>query len=386
MAGKIEPLKKLASSTTQMTPYNIFTMYFNANGYEKDGFTLRPIYQRNVVWGKKQYLKFIESVFYGIVPSPIVFALETKTNGKTCVDGKQRLTSLVKFFTNEIPYHEAKTNKIILYWYSEIKDDTDIKSILESIYQIKNFENKLITPEMKCWMESGFQLTLVQYIDIDYEQQIDIFNRIQYGMTISRGSYLKSFISDAKLCELIVKRANEYSEYFGNYVKNVNNEDHIKLMVEYFLMLENNIVTIKSDTVDYELKKMTLKSFEKMDKKYENLIKTMFSKELFGANEFKQKKVIIKCLLYAKEKMDSNTFDKNKMKYVLEQIWEEINEEKNQFKSKELEEFIDKQWNSKSNTGKKTYRTKSSNSKVQVESSDSESTNSNDSNDSELEC
>lgn len=140
------------------------------------------------MWGPKEYLKFIESVFYGIVPNPIVLAIDTKTNKKTCVDGKQRLTSLVKFFTNEIPFHKVDNNKIILYWFNKIKEDQKIQQILESIYQIKNFENRLITSQMKCILESEFQLTIVQYFDIDYEQQIDIFNRIQYGMTISRGS------------------------------------------------------------------------------------------------------------------------------------------------------------------------------------------------------
>jgi uncharacterized protein with ParB-like and HNH nuclease domain len=98
---------------------------------------LKPIYQRNIVWGTKQYIKFIESIFYGIVPGPIVLGIDTATNNKTCIDGKQRSTSLIKFFTNQIPYHEVENNKS---WIEsqEIKDNYSIEEFLRS--QIPNYK------------------------------------------------------------------------------------------------------------------------------------------------------------------------------------------------------------------------------------------------------
>ena len=343
----MEPLIKLESNLLNKSPYDIFTWLFDNNGKEKEGFDLTPRYQRNVVWETKQYLKFIESIFIGIVPSPIIIAINPEENKKTCVDGKQRLTSIKEFFTNKIPYFRVFDNKIILYWYNIIQDNKSINKILEDIYQIKNFENKLITKEMKNWTENQVQLSIIQYFKIDYKQQIDIFNRIQYGKIISRGSYLKSFIQDEELCKHIMKIADKYKEYFNKYIKNVNNEDHIKYMIEIFLMLEKNISTIKTETVDYELKNMTIKKFNKMDIKYDNLIKIMFSNELLNNNEFKQKKVVINCLLFANEKMVINKFDKNKMKLIFEKIYYEINEEKKQFKSDELKNYIHKLWNNK---------------------------------------
>ena len=86
-----------------------------------------------------------------------------------------------------------------------------------------------------------------------------------------------------------------------------------------------------------------MKSFDKMDKKYEQLIKTMFDKSLLGSCEFKQKKVIIKLLICAKKNLDLNTFDKHKMKFVINKVWKEIVEKKRQYKSTELEKFIEKQ-------------------------------------------
>lgn len=91
---------------------------------------------------------------------------------------------------------------------------------------------------MKSWIENEFQITLIYYHDITYHTQTDIFNRIQYGMTISQGSYLKSFIQDAKLCEHIIKTGSDYKKYFDKYTKNENNEDYIKFMFEIFYAVE----------------------------------------------------------------------------------------------------------------------------------------------------
>jgi hypothetical protein len=192
-------------------------------------------------------------------------------------------------------------------------------------------------------------MSIVQYSNLDYNQQIDIFNRIQYGMTISRGSYLKSFIQDAKLCERIVDTANKYKDYFGKYIKNENNEDHIKYMIEIFFMLEKNIVTIKSETVEYELVRLTLKSFDKFVEKYDTLIKTMYDKELLNLNEIKQKKVIVKLLLFAIDKITLKEFDKGKMKKLIKNIYNDVTEEKKKFKTSELDEYLNNYWDNKSN-------------------------------------
>lgn len=55
----MEPLKQLTVTTTNYSPSYIYFAYFDTNGNEKKDFALTPIYQRNVVWETKQYLKFI---------------------------------------------------------------------------------------------------------------------------------------------------------------------------------------------------------------------------------------------------------------------------------------------------------------------------------------
>lgn len=270
---------------------------------------------------------------------------------------KQRLTTIAKFFTNELPLVQAEKNKIILYWYDEIKSYDNIKKTLIEIYRINNFECKLITPEMKAWIETGFQLNVIQYEDLNYEEQIDIFNRIQYEMVISRGSFLKSFISDAKLCENVISKANEYLKIFGHYIKNANDEDQIKYMIEMFFILDKNIITIKAETVEYELKNMTMDIFESMVKKYDKLIKIMYGDELLNSCQIKQKKIVNKLLLFAKNKLTNNEFDKNKMIKIIDNIYVDITDNKKQFKSAELDKYFDYLWNGGEKKNKKTFRT-----------------------------
>ncbi len=62
---------------------------------------LNPLYQRDIVWDDEKKSKFINSVMLGIIPTNCV--LNVHSDGKkTCVDGKQRMTSLLKFYNNEI--------------------------------------------------------------------------------------------------------------------------------------------------------------------------------------------------------------------------------------------------------------------------------------------
>lgn len=336
---------KLNSNTTTTTPHYIFKTYFNDDGSEKSTFELNPPYQRNVVWDEKHYLKFIESIFMGVMPSPIIFAHDTKLNKKTCLDGKQRLTSIKKFFLNEIPYFVVVKNKIILYWYSSIQQNElvqkTIKKILEDIYQINVFENAITTNEMKSWIENELQLTIVQYINITYQQQIDIFNRIQYGISISRGSYLKSFIQDEKLCELVMETASKYKKYFGNYVSNANNEEHIKYMIEMFFILKKNISHIKNETLEYELKNMTLNEFKKMDEDYDNVIKKIFGTELLNAYRFKQKRVVIYFLLWGLKSTCDGTFHLDRAKNILCKFQNELDENENKLSPDKIKEIIE---------------------------------------------
>jgi len=61
---------------------------------------LDPDYQRDVVWSEQKQIGLIDSVFRNYYIPPIIFAVSTSDDGsetRTCIDGKQRLTSIQKF-------------------------------------------------------------------------------------------------------------------------------------------------------------------------------------------------------------------------------------------------------------------------------------------------
>lgn len=335
---------KLTSQITLKTPYCMFVECFETDGSEKHGFDSRPPYQRNIVWGTKQYLKFIESIFMGIVPSPIIIALDNTTNKKICVDGKQRLESIKLFFTNQIPYFKVTDNCIMLYWMKSPRIDKHVQKTLESMYKINVFENQIIDTQTRCWIENEFQLSIIQYTNITYEQQIDIFNRIQYGMSISRGSYLKSFVQDALLCEQIVSTAEKYKGYFGKYALNTKEEQHIHFMLEILFMLDKNVLSIKTAQIEYELSKMTMQTFNELDVKYDSVVSTMFDHTMFNCMEIKQKRFLIKCLSYAKNKFQMGKFDKERMRFVLIKTCDALDKKSIECKSSTLDDFMESTW------------------------------------------
>ena len=96
---------------------------------------LNPQYQRGDVWKPKMRSDFIESVYKGIIPQNITLNKEFtgETTKLTCIDGKQRLTTLKMFQKNEVPLiiylDDEKGNEIVKHiYYNKIpKKEDNIK-------------------------------------------------------------------------------------------------------------------------------------------------------------------------------------------------------------------------------------------------------------------
>lgn len=57
----------------------------------------------DVVWSEAKQIGIIDSVFRNFYIPPVIFAVNAQEDGsetKTCIDGKQRLTSIHKCATN----------------------------------------------------------------------------------------------------------------------------------------------------------------------------------------------------------------------------------------------------------------------------------------------
>jgi hypothetical protein len=69
---------------------------------KSDRFVLDPDFQRGFVWDKKKQSRLIESILLRI-PLPVFYVAEDKEGRLIVVDGRQRLTTLLRFLDNKLP-------------------------------------------------------------------------------------------------------------------------------------------------------------------------------------------------------------------------------------------------------------------------------------------
>lgn len=84
-----------------------------------------PEYQRKFVWTKSKQSYFIESLIYGI-DTPIIYFVEVekevaglKKIVREAIDGRQRLSTIFKFYDNELNLEQLKKNTPL---YNELNE------------------------------------------------------------------------------------------------------------------------------------------------------------------------------------------------------------------------------------------------------------------------
>ncbi len=92
---------------------------------------------------------------------------EDGTETKTCIDGKQRLTSIHRFMDGLIPHQDPHTGH--KYWYNADVPGSS-RRILPAQYQ-RLFANK--------------QVVCVEYTDLSPKDERDIFQRVQMGVALT---------------------------------------------------------------------------------------------------------------------------------------------------------------------------------------------------------
>ncbi|KAI0305571.1 hypothetical protein B0F90DRAFT_1074625 [Multifurca ochricompacta] len=142
---------------------------------------LCPPYQRDVVWPTGKQMEIIDSLFHNFYVPPVIFAVMRDEEGeevRICVDGKQRLTSIVKFLDGHIAYKDPDTRK--LWWYQ-----------VPALYQGKRNE---ISPEGKRKFEEK-RITCVEYRALSPTFEREVFQRVQLGMSLSAAEKLQAIAS-----------------------------------------------------------------------------------------------------------------------------------------------------------------------------------------------
>lgn len=153
---------------------------------------LCPPYQRGVIWEEKCKKLFINSILIGIVPNNLIFNIDHEQENWICIDGKQRLTSIVDFIGNKFP----------ILWNGKLRYYSEGDSILS-----KNDRYKFDEREM----------FIVKYSNLSYKDQLMIFSRIQNGKPMSAGEKILCYFvleEDLKIyvqfCEQVYKRIEKF--------------------------------------------------------------------------------------------------------------------------------------------------------------------------------
>ncbi|TFK43458.1 hypothetical protein BDQ12DRAFT_675017 [Crucibulum laeve] len=140
---------------------------------------LNATYQRDVVWGDAKQIRLIDSIFRNFYIPPVVFAVQKDEDGedvRICVDGKQRLTSIQRFFDGQIPHLDTKTKKKFWYVVPESGGRVEVPD-----YWKRQFCEK--------------QITCVEYYDIAPGTEREIFQRVQLGMALTAAEKLQAISS-----------------------------------------------------------------------------------------------------------------------------------------------------------------------------------------------
>lgn len=146
---------------------------------------LSPHYQRNVVWRRPNMIKLIDSLWKRYYVPPVIFNIQvTQFEGedkpcfvRTCVDGKQRLTSIAKFMAGVFP---IKINGRA-WWFTDNKSNSRGKG--------KN----VLPDEAKAEFES-LELLCMEYKELSQSKEIELFQRVQEGKPLTAAESLKATV------------------------------------------------------------------------------------------------------------------------------------------------------------------------------------------------
>ncbi|KAF1991665.1 hypothetical protein K402DRAFT_416941 [Aulographum hederae CBS 113979] len=140
---------------------------------------LDPEYQRGVIWSEAQMSGLIDSILDNFYVPPVIFNKKkviTPSGGvrwkRTCVDGKQRLSSVKAFMAGKIPCHDRLGRKFYFCHDTDSNQDHRRKRILLP----QAVKDEFLQKELIC----------IEIMDLDPVQEEDLFARVQKGVQLSK--------------------------------------------------------------------------------------------------------------------------------------------------------------------------------------------------------
>lgn len=166
---------------------NEITHWTSKELYEKvelDQIDLDTEYQRELIWNNKQERLLIDSILWGMDIPKLYFARFTDENRYQCIDGKQRINSVVKFYKGEIEYPKGKK-------YGDLKRS-----------EKKKFDN--------------YEFTVSIITDPTQEYINELFKRLNLGTPLNGAERLHATTGDMR--DFVFRKIGKE----GPFISNVN--------------------------------------------------------------------------------------------------------------------------------------------------------------------
>lgn len=227
------------------------SQFASSAGREK--LNLNPTYQRGDVWGPNDCRKLIESVLRGI-PLPSIIILKRDDRGYEVVDGKQRLTTILKFigqhpiakkyaetakqetgieFPDLLQSDTRKFRKLWVQNYGKIKDNhyfpfalsnnskalatPGLSDLAGKFYsEIKNETIKIAgesvtVEELFAEQSTKYKLPLIQYTNATPRQIHEVFNLYnKQGKKLTAEEIRNALYHQVDLCRLLLMASGDH--------------------------------------------------------------------------------------------------------------------------------------------------------------------------------
>ena len=144
---------------------------------------LNPHYQRDIVWSRSAMSHLIDSMLKGYYVPPVIFNLQAFEHDdglrrikRTCVDGKQRLTSICEFLNGNIP---CRIDKKLFYFCDPVlRKGVGRRKNLLSEEEKENFLN--------------MNILCTEYSNLSQTQEIELFQRVQLGKPLTKAEAFRA--------------------------------------------------------------------------------------------------------------------------------------------------------------------------------------------------
>lgn len=181
---------------------------------ETDMINLNPEYQRDVVWNSNQKRKFIDTILLQF-PFPSVTLLKNDHNidyDYECVDGKQRLTSIIHFVEGKfkVQIHPEALKNLASYYYKhktsiggklwnsfKVLTDKEYDKLYGKLFLFQS-DDKYAFNQLPIKLQNEFKAYTVSCLILkgkwNHECVFDIFQRIQNGIALTAGEIINAQI------------------------------------------------------------------------------------------------------------------------------------------------------------------------------------------------